>query len=328
MIRFLFRRLLLLVPLLFLISVTSFMIIQLPPGDFASTYFANMSSGGEGVSQEELEQIRDIYGLNQSIPIQYFKWIIRFAQGDFGRSMEWKKPVASLIWERLGYSMILTLFSFCLIWVISIPIGVYSATHQYSMGDYIASTLGFLGLSIPNFLLALIILFLVFHFSGAAAVGLFSDKYQLAPWSPAKVWDLAQHLVVPALIVGASGLASTIKLIRSNLLDELQKPYVLVARSKGLKERSVLYRYPFRIAINPAISTVGWLLPSLVSGEVMVSLVLGLPTIAPLLLKALQSQDMYLASGILLILSVLTVVGTLVSDILLAIVDPRIRQDF
>jgi peptide/nickel transport system permease protein len=242
--------------------------------------------------------------------------------------MEWRKPVAALIRERLGFSMALTLFSFVLIWAVSIPIGVYSATHQYSAGDYLATTLGFLGLAVPNFLLALVILYLVFRFNGTAAVGLFSAEYQLAPWSLAKAWDLAKHLVLPAIIVGASGLAGTIKLIRSNLLDELQKPYVLVARSKGLTERAVLYRYPFRIAINPAISTIGWLLPSLISGEVLVSLVLGLPTIAPLLLKALQSQDMYLAAGILMILSVLTVVGTLVSDVLLAAVDPRIRQEY
>ncbi len=316
------------VPLLFLISVVSFMIIQLPPGDFASSYFATMASSGESVTVEELRQIRESYGLDKPLFVQYLKWISKFIQGDFGRSMEWKKPVSSLIAERLGFSMILTMFSFILIWVISIPIGVYSATHQYSAGDYIASTLGFLGLAIPNFLLALIILFLIFKFSGIAAIGLFSDKYQLAPWSLGKIIDLFKHLIVPAMIVGASGLASTIKLIRSNLLDELQKPYVLVARAKGLSEKSVLYRYPFRIAINPAISTIGWLLPSLVSGEVMVSIVLGLPTIAPLLLKALQSQDMYLAAGILMILSILTVIGTMVSDILLAVVDPRIRQEF
>lgn len=328
MLIFVIRRIFIMIPLLFLVSVVSFIIIQLPPGDFASTYFANAASGGEGVSREELEQIRSSYGLGQPLPTQYLKWIVKFMQGDFGRSMEWKRPVSQLIVERLGFSMVLTLFSFCIIWIVSIPIGIYSATHQYSFGDYAASTLGFLGLAIPSFLLALIVLFLIFKFTGNAAVGLFSDSYQMAPWSFAKALDLLAHLIVPAIIIGAAGLASTIKLIRSNLLDELQKPYVLVARSKGLNEKTVLYRYPLRIALNPAVSTIGWLLPSLVSGEVLVSLVLGLPTIAPLLLKALQSQDMYLASGILMILSILTVVGTMVSDILLALIDPRIRQDY
>jgi peptide/nickel transport system permease protein len=246
-------------------------------------------------------------------------------QGDLGRSLEWNQPVAKLVLDRLPWSLTISLLSLLLTYAIAIPIGLYSATHQYSAGDYLFTLIGFIGIAIPHFLLALIILWYYFLATGNVAVGLFSDKYIVAPWSFGKFLDLLQHVWLPALVVGVGGTAGLIRVVRANLLDELGRTYVMVARSKGLPENKVIIKYPFRIAMNPVASTIGWTLPALVNGELLASLVLGLPTIAPLLVGALMSQDMFLAGSIVMILSALTLIGTLISDILLAWLDPRIR---
>ncbi|MFH1571269.1 MAG: ABC transporter permease [Gemmatimonadota bacterium] len=326
MLRFALRRVAMMVPTLVAVSIIAFVIIQLPPGDFLTSYIASLGETGEMATEEELAAIKSAYGLDQPVYIQYLKWMGGVLHGDFGRSMLWNRPVADILLERLPYSIMISLSAIVIIWVIGVVVGTYSATHQYSKGDYAATFAGFIGISIPPFLLALIALWLIYKYTGQAAIGLFSSGYQLAPWSVAKVWDLLRHLWVPALMVGLGGTASLIRTIRANLLDELSKPYVMVARSKGLSERRVLFRYPFRIAINPAVSTVGYMLPLLVSGELLVSMVLGLPTISPVFVESLLTQDMYLAGSVVMILSFLTVVGTLISDILLAWVDPRVRE--
>lgn len=326
MLRFILRRLLLMVPTLVAVSIIAFTIIQLPPGDFLTSYIASLGETGEMASEAELAALKAAYGLDQPVHIQYLMWMGGVLTGDFGRSMLWSRPVADILLERLPYSMMISVTAILIVWTFGVVIGTYSATHQYSVGDYVATFVGFIGISIPPFLIALVALWLIFQYTGQAAIGLFSSEYQLAPWSLAKVWDLIGHLWVPALMVGAAGTASLIRTIRANLLDELGKPYVMVARAKGLTRRHVLFRYPFRIAINPAISTVGYMLPLLVSGELLVSMVLGLPTISPVFVESLLTQDMYLAGSVVLILSFLTIVGTLISDILLAWVDPRVRQ--
>lgn len=314
------------IPTLLAVSIIAFIIIQLPPGDFLTSYIASLEQG-ERVSMVEIERVRDAYGLNLPIHVQYLRWFGNLLRGDFGRSLQWSKPVGQILAERLPYSLLISFSSLVIIWAIGLTIGILAAVRQYSAIDYVATFFGFIGLAIPNFLIALVILFLVFKATGRAAVGLFSPEYQLAPWSFAKFFDLLKHLLVPALIVGLSGTASLIKTVRANLLDELNKPYVMVARAKGLKFRTVLFRYPLRIALNPAISTLGWVLPRLVAGELLVSLVLGLPTIAPIFVESLLTQDMFVGGSIVMILSFLTIVGTVLSDILLAITDPRIREN-
>lgn len=326
MLRFVIRRIMIMIPTLLVVSVISFIIIQAPPGDFLTTYVGQLQAMGELIDESEIEALRVRYGLDKPMYVQYFKWIGGVIQGDLGRSLQWNKPVKSLILERLPWSFLIAFMSFLLVWIIGLPIGVFSATKKYSVGDYGFTLIGFLGLSIPNFLLALIALWLYFRISGNVMVGMFSSEYTMAPWSLGKVWDLMKHLWIPALIVGTAGTAGLIRTLRANLLDELEKPYVTVSRSKGLSEPKILIKYPFRIAINPAISTIGWVLPTLVSGELLVSMVLGTPTLAPILVGALMSQDMFLAGSIILILSTLTVIGTLISDLLLAWVDPRIRE--
>ena len=247
------------------------------------------------------------------------------AKGDFGRSMEWNRPVAEIIGERLVLTFVLSLFTLLFTWIIAFPIGVFSAVRQYSIGDYIATFLGFLGLATPDFLFALVLMWIFFAYFNQSVGGLFSPDFVEQPWSLAKVWDMAKHLIVPMIVLGTSGTASLIRIMRSNLLDELHRPYVVTARSKGLSETRLLIKYPVRAALNPFISTVGWYLPSLVSGSTIVAVVLSLPTTGPLLLRALLSQDMYLAGSFIFFLSSLTVIGTLISDILLAWLDPRIR---
>ncbi len=326
MLRFILRRFLLMIPTLIAISIVSFVIIQAPPGDFLTTYVAQLNARGETVDEAQIVALRARYGVDQPIYIQYFKWMRGILRGDLGRSMELNKQVSKIVAERLPWSMTISFAAFVFVYLIGIPIGTLSATHQYSIRDYIFTFIGFVGLAIPNFLFALILLWLYFVFTGNVAIGLFSAQYVMAPWSFAKFVDLLNHLWMPGIVVGTAGTAALIRIMRANLLDELQKPYVMVARSKGLSERRVLYKYPFRIAVNPVVSTIGWTLPALVNGELLVSLVLGIPTLAPIFLNALKSQDMFLAGSIVLILSALTVVGTLLSDILLAWVDPRIRE--
>ncbi|RIK42345.1 MAG: ABC transporter permease [Chloroflexi bacterium] len=325
MLLFIARRILLMIPTLLVVTLISFAIIEAPPGDYLDAYVDNLISSQQHVDPAEIATLRERYGLDAPWYVRYVRWMSGVLRGDLGRSLEWNQPVSKLIGSRLPWSLSISLASFLFSYALAIPIGLYSATHKYSWGDYLFTFIGFIGLAVPNFLLALIILWLYFKGTGKVAVGLFSEEYQMAPWSFAKFLDLLQHIWLPALIVGISGTAGLIRVVRANLLDELGKPYVMVARSKGLSETKVLYKYPFRIAMNPVASTIGWALPALVNGELLASLVLGLPTIAPLFVGALISQDMFLAGSIVLILSVLTVIGTLLSDVILAWLDPRIR---
>jgi peptide/nickel transport system permease protein len=328
MLLFILRRILLMIPTLLAITVISFVIIEAPPGDFIDVYVARITSGSQQrtIDESEIAALRARYGLGQPGYVRYLRWLGAILQGDLGRSLEWNQPVAKLIADRLPGTLAISLLSFFLVYLVSIPIGIYSATNQYSLGEYFFSLVGFIGLAIPNFLFALIILWLYFLLTGNVAVGLFSDQFQNAPWNLAKVLDLLKHIWMPMIIVALSGTAGLIRVVRANLLDELRKSYVMVARAKGLSESKLLYKYPLRTAMNPVVSTIGWTLPALVNGELLTSLVLGLPTVAPLFVGALRSQDMFLAGSIVLILSSLTLIGTLVSDILLAWLDPRIRE--
>lgn len=308
------------------ISVLAFAIIQLPPGDFVDTYIANLSASGSAVSQAEAEALRQLYGLDQPIWVQYFKWVSRILAGDFGESMEWRRPVSEVIGDRLWMTVLISFFALILTWGIALPIGIISAVRQYSIADYAFTFLSFIGLAIPNFLLALVVMYVAFRYFGANVGGLFSAEFELAPWSLAKVWDLIKHLPLPGLILALAGTAQLVRIMRANLLDELRKPYVVTARAKGLPERRVILKYPVRAALNPFASTIAYLFPYLVSGSVIVSIVLSLPTVGPLLVKALIAQDMFLAGTIILLLGALTVVGTFISDLVLMWIDPRIRH--
>ena len=328
MLAFIVQRILIMIPMLVAISILSFVIIQLPPGDFLTSYVAQLRMEGDEVDEAELASLRQRYGLGQPAYVQYLKWISGvLLKGDWGQSFEWQKPVSELIWERLGLTMALSLGALLVGWFIAIPVGVYSATHQYSWLDYILTTFSFVGLGTPGFLLALIILFLVQSWLGMNVGGLFSDEYILEPWSWPKIVDMLKHIWVPMLIVAVNGTAGNIRITRANLLDEINKPYVETARAKGVKEGRLIWKYPVRVALNPFFSTVGWSLASLISGTTLVAMVLSLPTTGPMLLRSLTSQDMYLAGSFLFLLSTLTIIGTLMSDVLLAIVDPRIRME-
>jgi peptide/nickel transport system permease protein len=325
MLAYIGRRAILAIFTVWAISVLSFAIIQLPPGDYVTSYIAQMASMGSVVSDEEAQNLRIQYGLGQPMYVQYFKWMKLVVQGNFGMSMEWRRPVIEVIGDRLWLTVVVSVAALLLTWVLALPIGIYSAVRQYSVGDYVATFIGFIGLAVPNFLLALVILYFGFILFNANIGGLFSPELQDTPWSMAKVWDLLKHLPVPAVILGLAGTAQQIRIMRANLLDELRKPYVVTARSKGLPESTVILKYPVRVALNPFASTIGYTLPYIVSGSIIVSIVLGLPTVGPLLLKALIAQDMFLAGTIVLLLGVMTVIGTLISDILLVWIDPRIR---
>lgn len=328
MLAYILRRIFYMIPTLFVISLISFAIIQLPPGDYLTSYVAQLRAQGDQVDAAEMEVLRERYGLNQPVYVQYFKWISGILlRGDWGQSFEWRKPVSELIWERIGLTMVISGAALLVSWFVAIPIGVYSATHQYSWLDYILTFLSFVGLGTPGFLLALIVMFWAQSQLGINVGGLFSQEYILAPWSWAKFMDMLKHIWIPLIIVAVGSTAGNIRITRANLLDELNKPYVETARAKGLKERNLIWKYPVRVALNPFFSTVGWSLASLISGATLVAVVLGLQTEGPMLLRALTSQDMYLAGSFILLLSTLTVVGTLISDILLAIVDPRIRLE-
>lgn len=325
MLAYVIRRLLTMIPTLIAISIISFIIIQLPPGDFLTSYVAELSESGEHVDRVELEALTTRFGLDQPMYVQYLKWAWNFVRGDFGHSFEWNKPVSELIGERLGLSVVLSVATLLFTWAVSVPIGIYSAVRQYSWMDYVLTVIGFIGLATPNFLFALVLLWVSYAYFGMSIGGLFSPEFSEAPWSLAKVIDLMKHLWIPMIIVGTAHTAKFIRIIRGNLLDELKKPYVVAARAKGLSETRLILKYPVRVAINPLVSTIGWTLPELVSGIAITAVVLNLPTTGPLLLKALMSQDMQLAGTFIMFLSSLTVVGTLISDILLAWVDPRIR---
>jgi len=325
MLGYILRRVLQMLITLFVISVISFVIIQLPPGDYLTSYIASLAATGETVDQATIEALRKQYGLDLPIYVQYFKWLWGILHGDFGYSFSWNRPVSELLWGRLGLSVLVSTVAVIFSWVSGFLIGMYSATHQYSIGDYLATLLGYIGLATPNFLLALVLLWLVYSTTGVNLGGLFSPQYLDAPWSFAKFVDMLKHLWLPMIVVGTAGMAGLIRTLRANLLDELHKPYVEAALSKGLPENKVFWKYPLRIAMIPFISTVGWSLPGIFSGETITAIVLNLPTVGPLLLGALQSQDMYLAGSLVMFLSFFTVIGTLISDILLAWVDPRIR---
>ena len=323
---FIARRILLAIPTLLVISIVSFAIIQVPPGDFVTATVARAQEMGEFFDTEAQAAMRARYGIDQPLYVQYLKWLRNLVRGDLGVSFLWSKPIGKLVAERIPWTLLLSSLSLVFVYVTAIPIGVLAATHQYSVADYVFTFVGFIGLAIPNFLFALVFLWIVFLATGNAAVGLFSREFLTASWSFAKFFDLAKHLIIPIVVIGTAGTAALIRVMRANLLDELKKQYVIVARAKGLAERALLFKYPVRISINPILSTIGWTLPGLVNGELLTSLVLGLPTLAPIFLQSLLSEDMYLAGSIVFILSTLTVIGTLLSDLLLAWSDPRIRD--
>lgn len=324
--QYILRRVLLMIPTLLVTSVVAFAVIQLPPGDYATSYMANLAAQGDMASQEAAQQLREHYGLDKPVYVQYAKWVAGIVlRGDFGIAFEMRQPVSQLIWERVWLTIILSLASVVITWLVAFPVGIYSAVKQYSAGDYLFTFLGFVGVSLPAFLLALVIMYIHFKYLGVTLGGLFSSQLASAPWSWARVRDFLQHIWIPVLILAVGGTAELIRIMRANLLDELRKPYVITARAKGLPEWKVLLKYPVRMALNPFVSTIGWTLPALVSGSIILSVVMNLPTTGPMMLRALQAQDMYLAGALILILSVLTILGTLISDILLAWLDPRIR---
>jgi peptide/nickel transport system permease protein len=308
-------------------SVAVFALIQAPPGDFLTAYAATLASSGSSISTEQLEALRREYGLDEPMSVQYLKWMGNLLRGNLGLSLEYQRPNAELIGERLVLTVALAVLSFVFTWIVAIPAGIYSATHQRSVLDYVLTVLNYVGVATPNFMLALILMWIAFAYFGIGVTGLFSSEFVEAPWSGARVGNLLAHIWLPAVVLGIAGTARLTRVMRANLLDELNKPYVTTARAKGLSEWRLVLRYPARLALNPLVSTIGWYLPALFSGSLIVATVMNLPNIGPLLLRALVNQDMYLAGSILLIYCFLTVVGTLISDILLAWLDPRIRME-
>lgn len=326
MLSYIVRRIAQIIPLLVGLSLMTFIIIQLPPGDYVTMYIQRLEQAGSKASEYEIATLRRLYNLDRPLYQQYLIWLRNIVlRGDFGRSLQWERSVSELIGERLLLTSVISICTLFFTYVVSIAIGIYSATHQYTIGDYFFSFLAFIGISVPGFLLALVIMYAVFVHTGVAVTGLFSEQYVRAPWSWDKVLDGLKHIWLPIIVIGLSGTASLTRTMRGLLLDELQQAYVVTARAKGVSETRLLFKYPVRLAINPMISTLGWLLPTIVSGESLVAIVLNMPTTGPLLLQSLLAQDMYLAGGFLLMTSTLTVIGTLVSDILLAWLDPRIR---
>ncbi len=325
MLAYIARRLVLAILTIWAITVISFVIIQLPPGDYVTSYIASMSASGSAVSEAEADALREQLGLNRPVYIQYIKWMGLILQGNFGMAMEWARPVRDVIGDRLTLTVVVSLAAVIFTWALALPIGIYSAVKRYSVGDYVATFIGFIGLAIPGFMLALIVMYVSFKYFNANIGGLFSAEFADAPWNWAKFVDMLKHLPIVAIVLGIGGTAQMIRIMRSNLLDELRKPYVMTARARGLSETRVILKYPVRVALNPFVSTIGYLFPYIVSGSIIVSMVLSLPTVGPLLLKALIAQDMFLAGTIILMLGVMTVVGTFISDLLLMWVDPRIR---
>ena len=324
MFAYLIHRVFIMVPTLLAISVLIFVIIQLPPGDYLTTLVNELRSQGETVNQEKLEFLRRQYGFDKSLVEQYLMWVAGMAEGDFGYAFEYNLPVTEVVGDRLFLSMIVASGTIVFTWLVAFPIGVYSATHQYSAADHTLTFIGFLGLATPNFLLALIFLYFANVTFGTSIGGLMDPRYIDAPWSLGKILSILEHLWIPVVVIGTSGTAGMIRRLRANLLDELEKPYVITARAKGLPPIRAL-KYPLRMALNPFISDIGNLLPQIISGATIVAVVLSLPTTGPLLLRALQSQDMYLAGFLLMCLATLTVIGVFISDIALAALDPRIR---
>ncbi len=327
MLYYVIRRVIYMVLVLFLLSVVSFVIIQLPPGDYLSSYIMELAKSGSEIDEAVLSSLRKQYGLDLPVYFRYFKWMWGMFQGNFGRSFAWNEPVAKLLAERLPLTITISLFALIFTYAIAVPIGIYSAVRQYGVGDYFFTGVGFIGLATPNFLFALILMFVFFKYFGASVGGLFSPEYMSAAWDVGKLVDFLKHLPIPIIVIGTAGTAGLIRIMRGCLLDELKKQYVITARAKGVKENTLLFKYPVRAAINPIISTIGWTLPAIVSGETITAIVLALPTTGPLLYRALITQDIYLSASTLMLLSFLTVAGTFISDILLVVVDPRIRYE-
>jgi len=325
MLNYLLRRALYAVMAIWAVSIISFFIINLPPGDYVTSYIAQLQNTGSIVLADEAENLREFYGINRPLYVQYGKWINQIAHGNLGYSFEFGLPVNDVIGERLILTVVLALVTVVFIWIVAIPIGIFSAVRQYSIWDHVFTFFGFIGLAVPDFLLALVMMYLAFVIFDFSIGGLFSPDYVAVGWSLGRVWDLMKHMVIPVIILGTSGTASLIRITRANLLDELRKPYVATARAKGMPEWKLILKYPVRLALNPAVSLTAYILPFLVSGSIVVSVVLGLPTVGPILLKALVAQDMFLAGAIILIIGWMTVVGTFFSDLLLVLVDPRVR---
>ena len=327
MLFYIMRRLLYAVILLLVMSLVTFILIQLPPGDFVTYVVSQLQHAGQHVSEERIVMLRKQYGLDLPIYLRYFKWMDGILHGDLGRSFTWNRPVSDLIAERLPLTITVSILTLIFSYAVAIPIGIYSATHQYSIGDYTFTVIGFAGLAIPNFLFALILMFFFYHYFGLSVGGLFSRPYLTATWSAGKLVDMLKHLPIPIIVIGTAGTAWLVRIMRGCLLDELSKQYVITARAKGIAERTLLFKYPVRIAINPIVSTIGWILPGIISGETITAIVLSLPTTGPLLFQALLNQDMYLAGSTIMFLTFLTVVGTFISDILLVWIDPRIKYE-
>ncbi|MBP2293906.1 ABC transporter permease [Azospirillum rugosum] len=319
------RRILIMIPTLLAISAITFVIIQLPPGDYLTSMVNEMQSRGESMDQGRLAMLRETYGLDRPMIEQYALWLAGMLRGDFGYSFEYNMPVSDVVGDRLVLTVVISVATIIFIWGVSFPIGIYSATHQYSLGDYTLTLLGFLGLAVPNFLLALVLLYLANVWFGTSIGGLMDPRFLGQPWSVPKAMSVLEHMWIPVMVIGTAGTAAMIRRLRANLLDELHKPYVVTARAKGLPPGRALWKYPLRVALNPFISDIGNLLPQIVSGAAVVSVVMSLPTTGPMLLQALRSQDMYLAGSFLMFLAVLTVVGVFLSDLALAALDPRIR---
>lgn len=326
MFKYIVKRLLIMIPLLLLLSIVVFVIIQLPPGDFLTTYISKLQSTGVAVNEEYVEALKLRYGLDKPMYVQYFKWFGQLLQGNMGYSFVYNRSVNTLIHARLATTITLSLVSLICIWIVAFPMGFYSATHKYSFLDNSFTAVSFLGISMPEFLLAIGIMYIYFQATGKYAGGLFSDEFANMPWSLAKFGDMLNHVWIPLLVIVVTGTAGLFKTFRANLLDELSKPYVKTARAKGVPQMKLLIKYPVRIALIPFISTVGWLFPQLISGQTILSMVLNLPTIGPLLISALKNQDMFLAGSIVFIMGVMAMIGNLLSDILLALTDPRIRN--
>ncbi|MFO1189380.1 MAG: ABC transporter permease [Alphaproteobacteria bacterium] len=327
MLAYVARRLLTMIPTLLAISLIVFVIIQLPPGDYLTTYMTELQSQGEAVDQKKIDFLREQYGLDKPMLEQYAVWVLGLIQGDLGYSFEYSLPVSEVVGDRIYLSMLVALSTVIFTYLVAFPIGLYSATHQYSWGDYSLTFLGFLGLATPNFLLALVLLYFANVLFGTDIGGLMDEEYIDAPWTLGKMLSILEHLWIPVIVIGTSGTAGMIRRLRANMLDELQKQYVITARAKGVPPRKLILKYPLRVALNPFIADIGSLLPHIISGAAIVSVVLSLPTTGPMLLDALRSQDMYLAGSFLMFLALLTVVGVFVSDIALAALDPRIRLE-
>jgi len=326
LLNYILKRITQIIPTLVAVSVLIFIIIKLPPGDFLTTYIQQLELSGVQADQSTVLNLRRQYGLDRPDVEQYFFWIGNIVtRGDFGRSFQWNEPVSTLIKERVGWTMVVSMLTLLVSFLVAIPVGIYAATHKYTVGDYIVTFIGFIGMATPGFLLALVLVYVIFVNTGVAFVGLFSSEFLNVPWTAAKFFDMLPRLMLCVGIIGLTGTASTIRTMRAMTLDELEKQYVTTARSKGLDENKMLWKYPIRMAINPICSTIGWALPGFISGEVVVSIVLSMPTIGPMLRRAFMVQDMYLAGSMMLIISVMTVVGTLLSDVLLAFLDPRIK---